>query len=169
MIKLGYIMSRDRGVADRFLSDLAARMKQDGQVVAGLVQTRAPKADEHPCDMDLVALPHGSNVTIAQELGAVSHGCRLDPAALEDASERVRKALLDGADVMILNKFGAQERAGRGFCSVIQTALERDVPVLTAVNEVNLDGFLAFTDGFETLLDPETDDIAGWLTAKTPV
>lgn len=166
-MKLGYIMSRNRGVADRYLSDLAARLQQEGLTVAGLIQTRAPSDGDHPCDMDLVALPHGPQITIAQELGAVSHGCRLDPAALENASELVRQALVDGADVMILNKFGSQESAGRGFCTVIQTALERDVPVLTAVNAVNLDGFLAFTDGLETLLDPETDNIDGWLTDKT--
>ena len=163
MVKLGYILSTHRGRTDRIMADMAARLKDSGRSVAGLVQTRAPQADDHPCDMDLIVLPDGPQISIAQELGAASHGCRLDPEALANASELVRQSLAAGADVMILNKFGAQECNGRGFRGAIETALEQGIPVLTAVNEMNLQGFQDFAGGLETRLDPDQDDIFEWL------
>ena len=164
MVKLGYILSKSRGSADPFLVNIVSRLSSKGRVVAGIVQSRAPTNRDHPCDMDLVVLPDGPEIAIAQQLGTASRGCRLDPASLEDASEAVRQSLLQGADVLIVNKFGAQECRGRGFCSAFELAIERGIPVLTAVNSMNFQGFLDFAGGLETQLDPDRDDILAWLT-----
>lgn len=169
MVKFGYILSKSRGSTDPFLVDLAAHLGSQGRVVAGIVQSRAPTDKDHPCDMDLVVLPHGPEIAIAQQLGSASRGCRLDPQSLESASESVRQSLMANADVLIVNKFGAQECKGRGFCSAFGLALERGIPVLTAVNEMNLPGLLDFAGGMETRLDPERDDIPGWLSETASV
>lgn len=164
MIKLGYLLSTQRGSTDPVLLDIADRLGAEGRVVAGILQSRAPSDKDHPCDMDLRVLPDGPEIAIAQKLGAASRGCRLDPASLEHASEAVRQSLMRDADILILNKFGAQECKGRGFCSAISLALERGIPVLTAVNEMNLEGFQDFAAGLETRLAPDAADIVTWLT-----
>ncbi|WGW03638.1 DUF2478 domain-containing protein [Tropicibacter oceani] len=168
MAKLGYILSTSRGSTDPLLVDIANRLGAQGRVVAGIVQSRAPSDRDHPCDMDLVVLPNGPEIAIAQQLGTASRGCRLDPASLEEASEAVRQSLMQGADVLIVNKFGAQECKGRGFCPAFGLALERGIPVLTAVNEMNLQGFLDFAGGLETRLDPAGDQVLDWLTQPVP-
>lgn len=168
MLKLGYILTQSRGGADALMVALAGQLAAQGRSVAGIVQSRAPTDRDHPCDMDLVVLPNGPEIAIAQRLGASSRGCRLDPASLENAAEAVRKSLLQGADVLIVNKFGAQECQGRGFCPAFALALDLGIPVLTTVNGLNHQGFLDFAGGLETRLDPDQDTILKWLTNPVP-
>lgn len=163
MIKLGYLVAPARGLTDPVLSDVAARLTGRGFLVAGVIQSRAPADRDHPCDMDLTVLPNGPKIAIAQKLGSASRGCRLDPESLEQASETVRQSLLAGANVLIVNKFGAQECMGRGFVPAFTTALDRGYPVLTTVNERNLGDFLAFAGGMETRLPLVADEIEAWL------
>ena len=163
MVKLGYVLSTSRGSTDPLLVDIAGKLAARGRVVAGIVQSRAPTDRDHPCDMDLVVLPDGPQIAIAQQLGALSRGCRLDPASLEQAAEAVQQSLSRDADVLIVNKFGAQECKGRGFSSAFGLALNLGIPVLTAVNEMNLQGFLDFAGGLETRLSQDEDEILAWL------
>ncbi|WP_228028809.1 DUF2478 domain-containing protein [Donghicola mangrovi] len=168
MSRLGYILSLERGSTDPLLSGLAARLTAEGRVVAGIVQSRAPKGKDHPCDMDLAVLPQGPEIAIAQKLGTGSRGCRLDPASLEDAAAWVMRALETGADALIVNKFGAQECQGRGLCEAFGLAMERGVPVLTAVNRLNHEGFLSWAGGMATQLEPDDKMLHGWLTERVP-
>ena len=168
MIRFGYILSTQRGAADAALSELAARLHADGRTVAGLVQCRAPDDSDHPCDMDLAVLPEGPQIAIAQQLGSGSRGCRLDPASLEDASAWVVRALDDGADALIINKFGAQECQGRGMCDAFAKAIEKGIPVLTAVNQLNHEGFLVYAGGMATRLEADTALLYDWMTAPVP-
>ncbi|MGG7568551.1 DUF2478 domain-containing protein [Rhodovulum sp. DZ06] len=157
MAKLGYVLTTERGGADALLSGLAARLRGEGRVVAGIVQSRAPSARDHPCDMDLAVLPDGPEIAIAQKLGAASRGCRLDPASLEQAAAAVERSLAADAEVLIVNKFGAQECMGRGLCAAFGLAMERGVPAITAVNGLNHDGFLAFAGDMAELLPPDAE------------
>lgn len=166
MSRIGYILSLERGSTDPLLSGLAARLTGESRVVAGIVQSRAPVGKDHPCDMDLAVLPQGPEIAIAQKLGAGSRGCRLDPSSLEDAAAWVTRALAEGADALIVNKFGAQECQGRGLCDAFALAIERGIPILTAVNKLNHYGFLAFAGGLATRLDPNERVLHGWLTAS---
>lgn len=168
MARLGYLLSLERGGNDRLLSTLAARLTAEGRVVAGIVQSRAPQGRDHPCDMDLAVLPEGPEIAIAQQLGAQSRGCRLDPSSLEEAAEWVRRALDRGADALIVNKFGAQECQGRGLCDAFALAMERGIPVLTAVNQMNHAGFLSFAGGLATQLPADEAALHDWLVARVP-
>ncbi|SIO30168.1 DUF2478 domain-containing protein [Vannielia litorea] len=162
---LGYILAETRGEADRLLAELAARLQGEGRVVAGVVQSRAPSPGAHPCDMELAVLPEGPEIGISQRLGGGARGCRLDPASLEDAAVAVSARLSAGAEVLILNKFGAHEGSGRGFCPVLALALEQGIPALTAVNPRNLESFLAFTGGLETRLEADAHALHAWVEA----
>lgn len=168
MVKLGYLLSTGRGSADPLIAKVVARLRAEGRVVAGIVQSRAPRGADHPCDMDLMVLPDGPEIAIAQQLGAASRGCRLDPASLEEAAEVVRQSLMRDADVLVVNKFGAQECKRRGFCPAIELALDRGIPVLTVVNGMNLAGFQDFAGGLETRLDVDPEHVHTWLTETVP-
>ena len=57
-----------------------------------------------------VRVPPGDPVLrISQALGPSARGCRLDAAALEVAVGLVSTRLAEGADLLILNKFGKHE------------------------------------------------------------
>lgn len=163
-MKLGYVSLAGRGLTDACIAAATARIEAAGLVLAGTVQTNPERPGRHKCDMDLRVLPDGPVLRISQDLGQGARGCRLDAGVLEQAVAEV-SARLAGAELLVINKFGKQEAAGRGLVPVIADALERGIPVLAGVNRLNLEAFLAFADGCAEALPEDPDAIARWALA----
>lgn len=144
---LGYVV--DGGQA---LAALAARLEGAGWQLAGAVDVAQVSACTD--DMDLRVLGGGPVIRISADLGAGSTGCRLDPGALEGAALAVSRRL-PGARAVILNKFGKQEVAGRGFRPVIAEALEAGTPVLIAVSSGFVPAFQGFAGDMAEAVRPE--------------
>ncbi len=159
---LAYVTTTDRGATDRLLSAVAEHLLSLGAPLAGVVQTNTECADSNKCDMDVRVLPEGETIRISQSLGSASRGCRLDPAALEQAVGYVTASLADAPHLLIINKFGKHEADGRGFRPVIAEALAQDIPVLVGVNGLNSDKFHEFTGGGAEQLPADLAAIASW-------
>lgn len=159
---LGYVVSKGRGEADQLLADVAARLMAEGCRLAGAIQINVETQTGRACEMDLHVLALDQVVRISQNLGALSEGCRLDPAALEGAVGLVERALEGGPDLLIVNKFGKQELDGRGFRPLIGRALAEGIPVLCAVNGDNVERFAAFADGLAQDLPLEANAVLDW-------
>ncbi len=159
---LGYVTTTDRGATDRLLSAAAEQLLKSGGRLAGVVQTNTECADSAKCDMDVRVLPEGETIRISQSLGTQSRGCRLDPAALEQAVGYVTASLEDAPQLLIINKFGKHEADGRGFRPVIAEALAQDIPVLVGVNGLNREKFDAFTGGSAEQVPADLDAIIAW-------
>lgn len=141
-MRIGYVFLPERGATDRALAALAARLMSEGAAIAGAVQHNSGCADHH-CDMDLRVLPDGPVLRISQNLGAESSGCRLDAGALEGAVMAV-STRLDGARLMIVNKFGKHEAEGRGFRHLVADVAAEGVPVIIGINSMNRQAFFDF-------------------------
>lgn len=160
-MNLAYTMAPGRGDTDQLLLRVAEALMSGGHTPCGTVQINSD-AGEGPCDMDVRVLPDGPMVRISQSLGPAAKGCRLDPAALETAVGLVAGRLAQGADLLIVNKFGKHEADGRGFRSVIADAIALDIPVLVGVNALNLTAFQTFTDGQAQSLEPDVNAVLAW-------
>jgi ABC-type sugar transport system substrate-binding protein len=101
-------------------------------------------------------------IRINQVLGEESRGCRLNPAALEEAVALVETALERSPDLLIINKFGKHEAEGRGFRPLIAEALARDIPVLLGVNALNSQAFEEFSGGYAEEIVANAEDLAAW-------
>lgn len=161
-MKIACTMASDRGGTDLLLYALAHRLVQRGVRLAGTVQINTDRHDGGPCDMDVEVLPHGPVVRISQWLGLGSRGCRLDLEALERVVGLTDIRIVEGADVLIINKFGKHEAEGRGFRNTIAAAFARNIPVLVGLNQLNATAFDAFTEGCATRLEPETRILEAW-------
>ncbi|NOD74704.1 MULTISPECIES: DUF2478 domain-containing protein [unclassified Ruegeria] len=161
-MNLAYVTTTDRGATDRLLSAVAEHLLASGAKLAGVVQTNTECADSSKCDMDVRVLPEGETIRISQSLGTQSRGCRLDPAALEQAVGYVTSSLADAPQLLIINKFGKHEADGRGFRPVIAEALAQDIPVLVGVNGLNSEKFQDFTGGDAEQLDSDLSAIVAW-------
>ena len=162
-MKLGYITAAAPGAADRTLASLAERLERRGLRLAGTVQTNTEPTDGGRCDMDVRVLDGGPVIRISQSLGAGSRGCRLDPAALEQAVGEVASRLDPQIELVIINKFGKHEAEGRGFRPMVADAIEMGLTLIIAVNRLNRDAFLEFTGGLAEELPSDSAVIEEWL------
>lgn len=163
---ISYTMTKGKGDTDLLLQRLAETLMARGHAPCGVVQINTECTANDSCDMDIRVLPDGPVFRISQDLGAGSRGCRLDPAALEAAVGHVSARLEDGADLLIVNKFGKQEADGRGFRDVIAQAIALDVPVLVGLNPANRPAFLEFAGDLAMELPPSGEALLDWVLQR---
>lgn len=160
-MKIGYVSIEGRGRTDAFLSRVAALLEASGVRLAGTVQSNHERPDRAKCDMDLRVLPDGPLVRISEDRGSLARGCILDSGALEQTVHEVERRV-EGADLLLINKFGKRECEGKGLVPVIALALEHSIPVLVGVNGLNLPLFLEFCDGAADRLSDDEDQVLAW-------
>lgn len=163
MVRIAYSMANRRGGTDLLLREVSDAAAVRGIRACGLVQINTECDGDGPCDMDVRILPDGPVIRISQSLGPGARGCRLDSQALEEAAGLVAAGLENGADLMIINKFGKSEAEGRGLRGVIAEAIGHGVPVLVGLNSQNEQPFAEFAEGLAEKLSPEVDAIVDWV------
>jgi nucleoside-triphosphatase THEP1 len=163
-MKIAYTMSPGRGDMDLVLATLANRLADAGLRACGVVQINTEVGEGRHCDMDVKVLPDGPMIRISQSLGPEARGCRLDPEGLESAVGHVASRLEQGADVLIVNKFGKQEADGRGFREVIGEALASGIPVIVGVNGLNHERLMEFCGEFAERVDAEVEALLAWVS-----
>lgn len=148
---LAYVI-HDKDDGNGRMAALARRLAAQGLRLAGAVQTNLNRSADCACDMELTVLgTDAAPIRISQSLGEGSQGCRLDADGLERAAALAASGL-DGADVALVNKFGKQEAAGRGFRDFIAAAMAEEIPVLIAVAPELVAAFTAFAGDYATPL-----------------
>jgi hypothetical protein len=148
---------------DLLLYTVSQDLIAKGYKVSGAVQVNSKTCGHGKCDMDIKVLPDGPVIRISQSLGTGSRGCRLDTSGLETSVGHVSAHLETNPDFLIINKFGKQEAAGRGFRPVISDALLRGIPVLVGLNALNREAFLDYTEGCAAELPPTQDALCDWV------
>ena len=162
-MKLAVLTSTVPGEIDRLLSETAGRLQAEGLHLTGVVKLQEDDPDAgDPCHTSLRVLPDGPGIRITQALGEGATGCRLNPAAITEAVATVEHRGVNASDLFILNKFGPLESEGRGFCTAISSALERDVPVLVGVTGACRDAFESFAGGMAEVLSPDREALHKW-------
>lgn len=156
------VSSNERGKVNATLDAIAQHLQRQGLRVVGAVQHDTSCDDATACDMDVRVLPDGPRIRISQTLGSLSRGCRLDPVGLEQAVALTELGLAQGADFLIVNKFGKHEAEGRGFRSVISEAVMQGVPVIVGLGRLNRQAFLDFAQGLAEDLPADPSAILEW-------
>jgi hypothetical protein len=154
----------ERDDIDGFLADMAHILSATGLRVRGVLQSRgAVGGDCHCADMDLTTLGSGRTFRISQALGNGSRGCRLHPGALADCALFLQHELEQGADILILNRFGRGESEGRGFRDLIGAAMALDVPVLTALRPTYAAAWAEFGGSMACDLAMDRGTVLAWV------
>lgn len=150
-----------RGETDRFLMRVVAKLEAMPMRLAGTVQSNTERPGRLRCDMDLRVLPSGPEMRISEDRGDLARGCRLDSGVLEQAVVEVMQGM-DGAQLLVINKFGKRECEGKGLVPAIVEAVTRGIPVLAGVNGLNLGELRAFAGEALEELPGELDLVLGW-------
>lgn len=101
--------TRGRGQIDRMIAAIAKGLEAVDLRLAGTARTKIAQVTNHHCDMDLRLLPAGPVLRLNEDHSPQTRGCHLDTGALEQISAPLL-AHLDGADRLVINKFGRRWR-----------------------------------------------------------
>ncbi|SEI16659.1 DUF2478 domain-containing protein [Tardiphaga sp. OK245] len=145
---------------DAVLHTFAADLSKQGIRAVGLVQLGHREFDVPK--LTAVMLHTGAHVRLFQDLGPGAKGCKLDVGQLLDAGTQVADAIDEGADLVIINRFGKQEREGKGLAYLIERALSSDIPVVIAVPSHRFAEWIAFADGMSVKLHCDRESLDGW-------
>jgi hypothetical protein len=148
---------------DTLLRDFASDMNQRGYRAVGLVQLSSH--DLAPRQLSALLIHSGAKLPLLQDLGTGATGCRLDVDQLHAAGAAIATAIEQGADLVIINRFGKQEREGKGLLYLIERALDADIPVLIAVPRHRFSEWISFADGMSVKLKCDSGSLGAWWRA----
>ncbi len=147
---------------DAILRDFASDLNGKGYRAVGLVQTGHHCVDAH---LSATLVHTGKELHLFQDLGSCSAGCRLDIGQLLDAGQQIASALDQGADLLIVNRFGRQECEGKGLSFLVERALSADIPVVIAVPAHRFADWIKFADGMSVKLHCDRASLDAWWRA----
>ena len=104
-------------------------------------------------------------IKFSQDLGAGSTACNLGPSGLAQACEAVERAIEDGADVVVLSKFGKLEAARGGLCDAFRAAILADLPIITTVSPLLAEEWAQFAGPLSNKVPATMDALGAWWTA----
>ncbi|MCC6888706.1 MAG: DUF2478 domain-containing protein [Hyphomicrobiales bacterium] len=130
--------------------------------VGGVLQESEIGSDGDSIALNVVDIRTGKSARITQERGRDAQGCKLDPRGLADISHCITDAVANGADLIIINKFGRAESEGAGLLSCFAEAVTAGIPVLTTVREPYVDAWREFHGGLAADLAAAEDAVIEW-------
>lgn len=144
---------------DDVLHEFAADLNANGHVAAGIVQLGRHRID---ADLSATLMPTGEQLRLHQDLAHTTAGCRLDLKQLTSVGDRIARTLDEGADILIVNRFGRQERGGKGLAHLVERALGADIPVVIAVPSHHFADWISFAGGMTVKLRCDRESLDAW-------
>lgn len=160
------IVYSNSAAACRSLSELGYRLRDGGVVVAGIVPYHAMRDEESCCDMEVEELASRFVLQLAEDTDDKQDGCRVDPAALQEAAALIAAAFNKDPELVIINKFGRLEVEGLGLGEVISDAVDRGIPLVVGVPERHVASFREFTCGLAEEAQLGSPRIQQWLARR---
>jgi len=135
---------------DQLLLDFTEDLRRSGVRTAGVVQLDSWTSDD--CVVRTVVLSTREVIPVAHERNLAATGCSLDCRKLASIAEMIEAAIQQGADLVVINRFGKLEATGKGLIELIQQAADADIPVLIAVPEHRFPGWIKYSAGMSVRL-----------------
>lgn len=148
---------------DEIFKWIVSECRSRGLLLSGVLQHPAFDGADKRCDVLLEDLASGHRTLLFEDRGAGARGCRLDVAALVEASMKIESSLDNDPALLVLNKFGKVEAEGGGMCGLMGKALERGIPTIIGVPARNLDTWRNFSGEFSIELSEDINQIGDWL------
>jgi hypothetical protein len=150
------IVYANEAYPDAIFETLVGRSRALGLSLAGVLQHPAFEGADRRCDVLLEDLTSGHRTTLFEDRGAGASGCRLDEAALAEATARIEGSLEHAPDLLVLNKFGKVR-------DLIASAIDRRIPVIIGVPRRNLEAWRSFAGDFADELCADEVSVQNWL------
>jgi hypothetical protein len=164
--RIAVLQGAPGAVVDRLLTDAVERWSPRLRI-AGVVA--------HGDGLDRGKCSAGSLRTLASDKlfsifeqdnpAAGLDACNVDGRGAIAAAEAAEQDIVQGCDLVVLNRFAKLEQAGEGLNRAFAAAIRASVPLLTSVSPQRTDAFTAFAGPGFTLLPPDAAAIDAWIGA----
>jgi nucleoside-triphosphatase THEP1 len=155
------------GLLQPLLEIFAQRRALHGARIAGVIEVETCKTGGGCKSLGVRELTSGETLSITQDLGVGSMACNLDASGLAKACVMVERAIYDGADVVILSKFGKLEAARGGLSDAFRAAMLTDTPVVTTVPEPLLTEWACFAGPLAEFVTAEGEALEDWWRSQS--
>ncbi len=160
--RIGALQGASTAEIQKLLARFAERRSREGLRVAGMIEEPAADPDCICGALVLRDAASGTLIPITQNLGPGSTACRLDSAGLAAACQAAVQSIDQGADLVVLSKFGKIEAEGGGLLDAFRAAAEAGIPCLTGVAPPFAALFLDYAGGFSQWIEPGDSALERW-------
>jgi hypothetical protein len=151
-------------IVHAFAMDLAKQAVRLGGIVQ--VDHNSPGCECQ--ETHVLDLASGQRLPILQNLGSLSHSCRVDVAALAIASSFLVKAIENEAELIFVNRFGKLEAEGKGLFAEIAAAALANIPTLVCVSAKYLEAWREFASDLAVELPCAPSALNHWWSHLSP-
>lgn len=159
---VGILNADGKEYFDDWMEEFSDLLLRQGINAAGCTQRRLTQESSNVEVFALNDIRMRGTIQISQFLGKGAKGCKLDQRALAEYAGTLVGQLHDGADCLILNRFGKAESEGGGMRAVIAFAIERGIPVLIPVREKYRGALQAFAGDLAMEVEPTPLALSVW-------
>ncbi|RJF66123.1 DUF2478 domain-containing protein [Rhodopseudomonas palustris] len=156
----------DGAAACRMISEFGYRLRDNGVAIAGIVAYHATRDGTPRCDMEIEELSSRIILQLADDQTPQAAGCRVDPAAMQDAAALISASFQKCPELLIVNKFGQLEAGGGGLADAITEAVDLGIPVIVGVPERHIARWREFTNGLAEEAMIDSPRIQHWLSRR---
>jgi hypothetical protein len=159
---IGAVRGTATAEIQKLLLAFAEQLSGEGLRVAGAIEVPAPAGACLCGPLALKDLTSGALFPVTLNLGSGSAACKLDAAGLAGACHSVLQAVYQGADLVVLSKFGKVEAEGGGLLEVFNAAAGARIPCLTGVAPAYAAPFLRYAGGYSEWIGADADSLERW-------
>lgn len=147
-----------------FLKSIAEGLRRPDVRIAGCVQEHVNDQNGDFLGIDAIDLTCGGRFPIKRltHVNRETETCGLDVAALAGTSSILRQAIADHVELIVFDKFGAEEQNGRGLSDELFCAISEGIPLLITVPEAALNIWVERTGGMGAILPLDASAIEQW-------
>ncbi len=154
-IRPGAVVHQPGVPVDDLLGRFALDIRARGFQVAGYVQRNHGESDLGRAEsgpVELLDLASGDAVVVD----------RADPGTMAAAARSFRAAMRDDADLVVISRFSAFEKAAREMTAAVADGISQGMPVLTSIGGQCVHKWRDFVGGGGAMLSPDLDSLWRW-------
>ncbi len=154
-IRPGAVVHEPGVAVDDLLARFALDIRGRGFQVAGYVQRNHAESDlgrDGSGPVELLDLASGESVVVD----------RADPGTMAAAARSFRAAMRDDADLVVISRFSAFEKAATEMTAAVADGISQGMPVLTSIGGPCVHKWRDFVGGGGAMLSPDLDSLWRW-------
>ena len=161
-VGIGVMLVGPEDPIDSVLSAVCDQLSDEGCQIKGFVQSETCSQNGVSADTFLHAATGNFSRKVSLDLGCGSTACSVDAGVIAEMAGQLLEEIDRDTDLLIINRFGRCESLGGGLRPVIDAAVVRNIPVLTAVRQRYWRDWDDYSSGMADALPASVDAVVDW-------